>query len=165
MTEYVTCPNCGQEMTETFYESQHKFVCKVVSSSPEEGRESLSSPSPVCEILMGRVKELLAEIKRETEAAKRRMVELEEILKKVGNKVFDVKTGVLINKAELNRRKRRILDDAHYNWAVLTDRMGENVGLAEKLNCPNYEVMQRIHDIDAFSVKFELDGILKTLTD
>jgi len=26
--EYVTCPNCGQEMTEEYYESTHKYQCR-----------------------------------------------------------------------------------------------------------------------------------------
>jgi len=100
---------------------------------------------------MRRIKDLLAETKREPEIAKNRMIKLEETLRRVRDQVFDER-GVLVDKAELNRRKRAILKVHETNAIIWSQRMSEVLKIAEHFNCSNLNDMQRIHNLEAMAV-------------
>lgn len=42
MAEYITCPNCGTEMTREYYESQHKYQCKDEKQRDQEELEAVA---------------------------------------------------------------------------------------------------------------------------
>lgn len=167
----MKCPKgCGWEGEPSeYFEHLERCPSKTGKRAKEKGHSNdRANEATLCNFLMDRIKKLKGEVQREPEYAKKSMMELEERLRRMEREkrihiIFDER-GVLIDKSELNKRKRHVLDVAYENVRLFIHRMGEVLEIAEHFNCPNLDAMQRIYDIEAFVVlTVVLPGISATL--
>ncbi len=128
------------------------------------GLEEKESPRTqnLCGFLDQRMVKLTAEVKREPELAKKGMAALEETLRVVLDHVFDEK-GNLLDKPDLDRRKRRIVEIHNENARIWLQRMAEVLEIAEQFNCPNINNMRRMNEEAMNIITSELPELMRTL--